>query len=151
MTKPYFIETVSFYAGTSEEVRLRGQLYAGGQKNVRIGIRSYRRYQIILYVRVRVACGPSLQRVVRYFIVGIYFIQIEKRELWVRLNDWRSTLQAAWYNRHVCLTCVFYISFIVWCLWTKPTIYLVVVNTQFHNFYRRWFARAVLSSWRIYW
>ena len=29
MTKPYFTETaVYFYAGTSEDVRLRGQLYA---------------------------------------------------------------------------------------------------------------------------
>ena len=29
LTKPCFIETPSFYAGTSEEVRLRGQIYAG--------------------------------------------------------------------------------------------------------------------------
>ena len=28
MTRAYFIETASVYAGTSEEVRLRGQIYA---------------------------------------------------------------------------------------------------------------------------
>ena len=43
-----------------------------------------------------------------------------------RLNGWNSTLQAAWYIRHVSWTCLFYISFIIWCLWTKPTIFLLL-------------------------
>ena len=30
-----------------------------------------------------------------------------------RLNGWNSTLQAAWYIRHVRWTCLFYISFII--------------------------------------
>ena len=39
-----------------------------------------------------------------------------------RLNDWNSTLQAAWCIRHVRWTCLFFDSFITYCLWTKPTI-----------------------------
>ena len=41
-----------------------------------------------------------------------------------RLNGWSSTkLQAAWYMRHVLRwTCFFYISFIIWFLWTKQDI-----------------------------
>ena len=31
-----------------------------------------------------------------------------------RLNGWNSTLQAAWYIRYVRLTCLFYISFIIY-------------------------------------
>ena len=52
-----------------------------------------------------------------------------------RLNSWNSILQATWYIRHIRWTCLFYISFIIWCLWTKPTIWLF--NTQFHDFYGR--------------
>ena len=35
-----------------------------------------------------------------------------------RLNGWNSILHAAWYIRHVRWTCLFYISFIIWFLWT---------------------------------
>ena len=35
------------------------------------------------------------------------------------------------------------ISFIMSCVSTKPTIYQVVVNTKFHNFYGRSFARVL--------
>ena len=35
------------------------------------------------------------------------------------LNGWNSTLQAAWYIRHVR---------IVWFLWTKPTIWLLILS-----------------------
>ena len=37
------------------------------------------------------------------------------------LNGWNSTLQAAWYIRHVR---------IIWFLWTKPTIWLILSFTQ---------------------
>ena len=36
-----------------------------------------------------------------------------------RLNGWNSTLQAAWYIRHVR---------IIWFLWTKPTIWLLILT-----------------------
>ena len=38
-----------------------------------------------------------------------------------RLNGWNSTLQAAWYIRRVR---------IIWFLWTKPTIWLILSFTQ---------------------
>ena len=41
------------------------------------------------------------------------------------LNGWNSTLHAAWYNRHVRWTCLFSVSVITWCLWTKLTIRLL--------------------------
>ena len=36
-----------------------------------------------------------------------------------RLNGWNSTLQAAWYIRRVR---------IIWCLWPKPTIWLLILS-----------------------
>ena len=45
-----------------------------------------------------------------------------------RLNGWNSTLQAAWYIRHVRWTCLFYVPFIIWCSWIKPTIWLLVLS-----------------------
>ena len=36
-----------------------------------------------------------------------------------RLNGWNSTLQAAWYIRHVR---------IIWFLWTRPTIWLLILS-----------------------
>ena len=55
-----------------------------------------------------------------------------------RLNGWNSTLQAAWYIRHVRWTCLFYISFIilVWFLWTKPTIWLLILSFTKKSFAR---------------
>ena len=53
-----------------------------------------------------------------------------------RLNGWNSTLQAAWYIRHVRIR---------WFLWTKPTIWLLIISfTKYrtHVFH-------VLSLWRI--
>ena len=47
-----------------------------------------------------------------------------------RLNEWNSTLQAAWYIRHVRWACLLYISFIMWCLWTTVNLrygYIYVV------------------------
>ena len=56
-----------------------------------------------------------------------------------RLNGWNSTLQAAWYIRHVRIICF---------LWTinKPTIWLLILSftkNRSRVFY-------VLSIWRIY-
>ena len=48
-----------------------------------------------------------------------------------RLNGWNSTLQGAWYIRHVRWTWLFYISLIIWFLWTKPTIWLQVLILSF--------------------
>ena len=36
-----------------------------------------------------------------------------------RVNDWNSTLQAAWYIRHVR---------IIWFLWTKRTVWLLILS-----------------------
>ena len=44
-----------------------------------------------------------------------------------RFNGWNSTLQAAWYIRHVR---------IIWFLLTKPTIWLLLPGTQFYTKYR---------------
>ena len=44
------------------------------------------------------------------------------------LNGRNSTLQAAWYIRHVRRTRFFYISFIIWFLWTKHTIRLLILS-----------------------
>ena len=59
------------------------------------------------------------------------------------MNGWNSTLRAAWYIRKVRWACLFCVSFIVWWLWTKYTIRQVAVDTQFHNFYGRSFARVL--------
>ena len=53
-----------------------------------------------------------------------------------RLNGWNSTLQAAWYIRHVRWTCLFYISFTIWFCEQKP-----IINTQFHQ--KKSFARVL--------
>ena len=45
-----------------------------------------------------------------------------------RLNGWNLTSQAARYIRHVRWTCLFYISFIIWFLWTKPTMWLLILR-----------------------
>ena len=64
------------------------------------------------------------------FVRGVFIIKKLKKVSceynW--LNGWNSTLQAAWYIRHVCWTCSFYISLIVWCLWTKYTIWLLILS-----------------------
>ena len=50
-----------------------------------------------------------------------------------RLNDWNSTLEAAWYIRHVRWASLFYTSYIIRCLWNQPTYDKVVLKK-----YRRW-------------
>ena len=45
---------------------------------------------------------------------------VEKRRCeYDRLKGWNSTLQAAWYIRHVRM---------IWFLWTKPTIWLLILS-----------------------
>ena len=58
------------------------------------------------------------------------FIKKLKNVSWEydRLNGWNSTLQAAWYIRHVRWVCLFYISFMIRCLWTKPTKWLLILS-----------------------
>ena len=63
-----------------------------------------------------------------------------------RLNGWTSTLQAAWYIRHVCWTFLFYISFITWFLWTKPTIWLLILS-----FTKNVRARSMFYPYEGYW
>ena len=53
-----------------------------------------------------------------------------------RLNGWNSTLQAAWCIRHVRWTWFFYISFIIWLSWTKPTIWLLILSFTKNTFAR---------------
>ena len=54
-----------------------------------------------------------------------------------RVNGWHSTLQAAWYIRHVRWACLFCISFIMWCLCTKPTMWLLILSfTREAEFWR---------------
>ena len=53
-------------------------------------------------------------------VFATYFIprkkQINVSCEYDRLNGWNSTLQAAWYIRHVRWACLFYASFLIWCL-----------------------------------
>ena len=53
VTKPYLIETASFYAGTSEEVHLRGQIYT--RELALTSITSY--CVVVKYVRRRSVKG----------------------------------------------------------------------------------------------
>ena len=39
------------------------------------------------------------------------------------MGDWNSTSQAAWYVRHAHWAHVCYISFVIWCLWTKTSVW----------------------------
>ena len=56
------------------------------------------------------------------FTLSHFLKKVEKRQLWVRPFEWlKPTLQAAWYIRRVR---------IMWFLWTKPTIWLILSFTQ---------------------
>ena len=65
-----------------------------------------------------------------------------------RLNGWNSTLQAALYIRRVRWTCLFYILFVIWFLWAKPTTWLLIPGMQFHKKIR---SRVfyVFSVWKM--
>ena len=55
----------------------------------------------------------------------LHFIKSWKRQLRVRpLSGWNSTLQGAWYIRHVR---------IIWFFWIKPTIWLLVSSTKYRS------------------
>ena len=95
-----------------------------------------------------------LRSIIFYFLPGIfYFLMVVKHSTlfckklkkviceYNRLNGWNSTLQAAWFIRHVPWAWLFYISFIVWSLWTKPTIWWLILS--FTNFYGKSFARVL--------
>ena len=56
-----------------------------------------------------------------------------------RLNGWNSALQAAWYIRHARWACLFYISFLIWCVRAKPKIWLLILSfTNLTEVVRAW-------------
>ena len=48
------------------------------------------------------------------------------------MGGWNSTLQAAWYVRQAHWARLCYIPFVIWCLWTTSTIWLLILaSTSF--------------------
>ena len=86
------------------------------------------------------------QRIIVHKIrIRFFFFQVEKRQLWTRPIAWlKLNFAAAWYIRHVRWTYLFYVSSIICFLWTKGTIWLLILIL-------REVVRAphVSSSWRI--
>ena len=77
----------------------------------------------------------------------IHFIKNWKTSA-VSTTDWMVETQLCKLRgniRHVRWTCLFYISFIIWFLWAKPTIWLLILS--FTKNRPRLF--HVLSLWRI--
>ena len=67
------------------------------------------------------------------------FIKIEKRHLLVRpMGGWNSTLQAAWYARHAHRARLCYVPFAIWCLWTKSTIWSLILSSTSFIFCKMW-------------
>ena len=67
----------------------------------------------------------------------LYVYTFEKRPLWVRPNEWlQINFATAWYIRHVRWACLFYISFIIWFLLSKPTIWLLILSFTIKSFAR---------------
>ena len=61
---------------------------------------------------------------------GVFYKNIEKRQLWVRpMGGWNSTLQAAWYVRHAHWACLCYVPIEIWCLWITSTISLLILSS----------------------
>ena len=88
---------------------------------------------IILSGRRAVRDGRSVKLLLLLLLVrAVYFVKSFKYVSceYDRLNGWNSTLQAVWYIRHVRWTCLFYTgtSFIIWFLWSKPTILLLMLS-----------------------
>ena len=42
--------------------------------------------------------------------------------------DMSPDIFAAWYITHARWACLIYVSFIIWCLWTTPTIWWLILN-----------------------
>ena len=59
-----------------------------------------------------------------------------------RVNGWNSTLQAAWYIRHVC---------IIWFLWTKRTVWLRVLILSFTQSSCRSWCPTCGIFWSCHW
>ena len=92
-----------------------------------------------------ITCCPKLLTSTFFFCTKLKNVSCE----YDRLNGWNSTLQAAWYIRHVRWTCLFYtlsISFTKCFLWTKPTIWLLIQGFTRQNVRAGFF---VLSLWRV--
>ena len=85
-----------------------------------------------VYLRTRRMSKSSAQHVIYihiYILTKSFYKKLKNVSCeYDRLNGWNSNLQAAWYIRHVRWTCLFYISFIIWFLWTKPTIWLLILS-----------------------
>ena len=113
-----------------------------------------------VYIYIRLVMSGHLLYIHRLvYIIGrthswrfsIYFIFVciinltknWKRQLWVRpMGGWNSTLQAAWYVRHAHWACLCYIPIEIRMVFVNY-IYDMVVDTQFHKFYGRPFARVL--------
>ena len=85
---------------------------------------------------VYIICGTlfALFSMSRYIYTPEYMLTNKMKNVSCendRLNGWNSTLQTAWYIRHFRWTCAFCISFIIWCLWTKRTIWLLILTLYF--------------------
>ena len=102
-------------------------------------IRRYHSYQVKYYTRLfyNVLIYKYVRLVYYYVVLKVtseYTTTVSCRKLWNvsceydRLNGSNSTLQAAWYIRHVRWACFFYISFIIWYFWTKPTTWLIMLS-----------------------
>ena len=59
-----------------------------------------------------------------------FYKNIEKRQLWVRpMGGWNSSLQAAWYLRHAHWARLWFVPFVIWCLWIRSTIWMLILSS----------------------
>ena len=59
-----------------------------------------------------------------------FYKNIEKRQLWVRpMGGWNSSLQAAWYLRHAHWARLWFVPFVIWCLWIRSTIWMLILGS----------------------
>ena len=133
ITLPGSLEIVkNFGVGTYGPIRRpRIPLFKGGGSVIRLGLG--RRLVNLLRVAQRTNDFHSCDFVIR--LRKIFYKKLKKNVSceYHRLNGWNSTLQAVWYIRHVRWTCLFYISYQIWFLLTKPTVWLLIPGSQFHK------------------
>ena len=79
-----------------------------------------------------------------------WVLKVEKRQLWVRPFEWMVETQLCKLrgtsDRNVRWTCLFYISFIIWFLWTKPTIWLLTLSFTKNPVYDETFFSSSTAS-----
>ena len=90
------------------------------------GVRFYKKHVIRTCLMYHAACKVEFQPFTRLYSQLTFFNFLKKVEKsWktlavsITVNGWNSTLQAAWYIRRVR---------IIWFLWTKPTIWLLILS-----------------------